>query len=322
MDKRVLPLVVVIGLTCSAGVEAATWRVPADFATIQEAIDSPAVEPGDTIFVAPGSHAGAIVTKQVEIKGEGGAVITSGPKPWPTAGAPRNTFQAGFLFSGNGAGSGATLSHLRFETVEFPVFSRGADNITVTHNTLINAIQAVTSWAGSGSGSFGMGWTITHNEILDLQTSNGGGIGIIVADYQGGTTATDNLIAHNKISGTLHVGAGDGGDYNGTGIALYADFRGGASGGELSFNRVTKNKIALTSDTPWVVDVVAVELTVTDSLLAACKWVHDNAVNFNDLRGTVWQLDLTDTLDQCNNVTKNLGENRGHGLHPKAFSPE
>ena len=58
---------------------AARWRVPDDYATIQGAIDSADVAGGDRIIVAPGSHAGALVTKSVEIKGEDGAVIDTGP---------------------------------------------------------------------------------------------------------------------------------------------------------------------------------------------------------------------------------------------------
>ena len=58
---------------------AAEWRVPGDFATIQEAVDSPDVSAGDVIYVGPGFHAGALLTKPVEIRGEGRAVINAGP---------------------------------------------------------------------------------------------------------------------------------------------------------------------------------------------------------------------------------------------------
>ncbi|MHC4440451.1 MAG: hypothetical protein ACYS3S_24135, partial [Planctomycetota bacterium] len=49
--------------------QAATWHVPGDFATIQEAIDYVGVLDGDKIMVGPGQHAGATITKAVEIKG-------------------------------------------------------------------------------------------------------------------------------------------------------------------------------------------------------------------------------------------------------------
>ena len=78
----------------------------------------------------------------------------------------------------------------------------------------------------------GSGWIISHNEIIDLQTRNGGGIGILIADWTGGIVE-NNVVSHNKISGMLHVGGwyddpDDGkGGYNGSGIVIYADFRGG-----------------------------------------------------------------------------------------------
>ena len=71
-------------------------------------------------------------------------------------------------------------------------------------------------------------------------------------------------MAHNKISGTLHVAANDCGGYDGTGIVLFADFRWGQLGAtSIAFNRVVKNSVALVSDNPSLVDVVAFELTDT-----------------------------------------------------------
>ena len=304
------------------------WQVPGDFATIQEAIDSDDVLPGQRIVVGPGNHAGANVTKAVEIKGEEGAVIDSGPLPWTF-----RTFMAGFLFNGQGAGSGATISHLRFQGVEFPVFSRGADDVTLEHCRMQDPIQGVTNWHGNG-------WTVSHNDIQDLRTSNGGGIGILCGCVLGGTSNT-NLISHNKIGGTLHVSPSDGGGYCGTGIVLYADFRyyetawyywGYTGADEIANNRVVKNAVRLVSDTPEVVDVVALELTDTrdgQDLMApdgtALPYEHiviNNAIGFNDLRRTTSQISLTpEDLDDVNSISRNLGKSRGHGLHPSAFGP-
>jgi len=296
-------------LTKAAGT---TWHVPGDFTTIQEAIDSPSVLAGDKIIVGPGNHAGATVTKAVEIKGEDSAVINSGPLPWTT-----RTFMAGFLFPGSNVGSGATISHLQFETVEFPVFSRGANNVTVEHCTLLNPIQGISNWVGSR-------WQISHNEIIDLRTAGGGGIGILIADWTAiPEGVNDNLVSHNKITGTLHVYPGDGGGYNGSGIVLYADFRWNAPGAEeIADNRVVKNKISLTSDNPGLVDVVAIELTDSrDDPSYSCV-IFDNAIGFNDLRGTELQIVLTpEKLGDCNDISRNLGDNRGHGLHPSVFGP-
>lgn len=292
-----------------------TWYVPGDFATIQEAIDSSNVEAGDKIIVGLGNHAGATVTKAVEIKGEDGAIINSGPFPWP----PPRTFMAGFLFPGGSVGSGATISHLLFETVEFPVFSRGANDVTVEHCTLLNPIQGISNWRGSG-------WQISHNEIIDLSTASGGGIGILIGDYLATVEGVnDNLVSHNKITGTLYVSSIDCGGYNGSGIVLYADFRWGMPGAkEIAYNRVVKNKISLTSDNPELVDVVAIELTDSRNDTTADPYpvIFDNAIGFNDLRGTELQIALTpEELGDCNDISRNLGENRGHGLHPSVFGP-
>src|SRR5215216_5989803 len=58
---------------------ASEWRVPADFPTIQAAIDSPDVAAGDRVLVGPGTFAGAVVNKAVHIQGIGNAVIATGP---------------------------------------------------------------------------------------------------------------------------------------------------------------------------------------------------------------------------------------------------
>jgi hypothetical protein len=305
-------------LFLSAAAWGASWSVPGDFPDIQTAINSPLVIDGDKIVVEPGEYTGATVTKPVEIKGEDGAIIKDGPVL--VAGHPAGDpdLNIGFFFEGGGAGSGATISHFKFENVEFPVFSRGADDVTVTQCTMVDPIQGVSNWAGSG-------WEISHNVISDLSTASGGGIGILVADRSGGTVS-DNVVSHNKISGTLHVWENDCGQYNGSGIVLYADFRWGGAGAEaIQFNRVVKNKVSLTSDTPLVVDVVAFELTDTrdDPLADPYPVVFDNAIGFNDFRGTVNQIFLTPTvLDTENKISRNLGNNRGHGLHPSVFGPD
>ena len=305
----ILLVLLAIPMTAMAKGKGDVWYVPGDFATIQAAIDSTTVMTGDTIFVGPGSHAGALVAKAVKIKGQDGAVIDSGP-------AHSSGLLMGFRFL---AGSdGATISHLRFDGVDLAIMNGAAVNdVTVTQNTFTNTIQAVSNWSGSG-------WTISHNNIYDLRTRNGGGIGILVADYSGGTVA-DNVVSHNKITGTLYVDPNDGGGYQGSGIVLYADFRWGMAGAaEIKNNYVTKNKISLVSDTPAVVDVVAFELTDSRNDITADPYpvIFDNAIGFNDFRGTETQIVLTpEALADVNFIDRNFGDNRGKGLHPSVFSP-
>jgi hypothetical protein len=285
--------------------QAANWLIPDDFTTIQEAIDSDDVLDGDTIVVNPGNHTGAYVDKSVKIKGEDGAVINDGPMH------PAGLSMGFRLLAGS---DGATISHLSF-TVDLAIMNGdGVDYVSVQHCTFTDTIQAVSNWSGSG-------WQISYNVITDLRTRNGGGIGILVADRFGGIVES-NIVSHNKISGTLHVWENDGGGYAGSGIVLYADFRWGMAGAEaIKNNVVIKNKVSLVSDNPNVVDVVAFELTDTrdDGILGPLT-IFDNSIGFNDLRGTVWQIALSpENLDEVNDISRNLGDNRGHGLHPSVF---
>lgn len=318
--KRSLTICAVVALALTLGntAMAATWNVPGDFASIQDAIDSSLVIEGDRIVVGPGNHVGATVTKAVEIKGEDGAVIDSGPLLTTYMPCGTIVLDIGFFFDGiDPKGSGATISHLKFEGPAFPVFSRGADDVTVAHCTMLNPIQGVTNWAGKG-------WEISHNVITGLRSANGGGIGILVADLAGGIVS-DNVVSHNKISGTLQVAVCDGGGYDGSGIVLYADWRYGRNGSQgIKLNRIVKNKISLVSDNPSVVNVNGIELTEAMNPNPSNLVITNNAVGFNDLRGTALQLLLTPSgLDNpTNNISRNLGNNRGQGLHPSVFGPD
>lgn len=296
-----------------AGNKATVWHIPGDFGTIQEAIDDEGVSPGDVILVSPGEHYGATVTKAVEIKGQDGAVINSGPQAV-------GSYMVGLYFPGEGAGSGAKISHLRFETVELAVYSRGADEVTVEHCTIINSLQGVSNWHGTR-------WAISYNDILDLHTNCGGGIGILVAS-RNGTVSNDNVISHNKITGTLHVTEGDCGTYNGCGIAVCADFRYSYTGAvAITGNRLVNNKISLVSDNPGppgadpippgCVPVTAIELS--ELVDEGEPWpdphvVFGNLVSFNDLRGTLDKIKLSpEDLGALNDISGNLGEDKGKG---------
>ena len=97
------------------------WRVPGDFTTIQEAIDSPDVDDGHRILVGAGSHAGAYVTKAVEIRGEGGAIIDSGPLH------PAGLTMGFRLLEGS---DGASINHLTF-AVDLAIMNGDAvDSVT------------------------------------------------------------------------------------------------------------------------------------------------------------------------------------------------
>jgi hypothetical protein len=283
----------VLLLTGSAG--AAVWRVPGNFPTIQAAIDSNLVADGDTVLVRAGVRTGATVKKAVVLQGEGRVVVTDGP-------VVNSLGNAGFLFAGGGAGSGATITGFVFDRVAFPVFSRGADDVSVTQNSMWRSIQAVTSWANA---SWGNGWDISHNDILSLRTSCGGGIGILIGDYAGGTV-TGNLIAHNRIRSWLRVPLTDCGGYNAPGIVLFADFRyPGDQGAVIQGNRVAKNRVAVMSGNPRLVTVSAIELSDTRDLSTELV-IQGNDIVYNDLRGSSEPFAITpDGLETVNRIEHN-----------------
>jgi hypothetical protein len=307
--KNLICVLVCLMVVCISNVVSAdTWRVPKDFATIQEAMDSSEVVDGDTIRVGRGNHAGAYVTKAVEIEGQrwGRTTINSGPMH------PAGLSMGFRLLAGS---DGATISHLTF-IVDLAVMNGAAVNdVSVTQCIFLNAIQAVSQWGGSG-------WEISHNQIVGLRTKSGGGIGVLIADSSGGTMQ-DNVVSHNNIYGTLYVDPDDCGDYDGSGIALYADFRWGRLGtAQMSFNRVFKNKVRLVSDNPEVVDVNAFELTDTrdDENAVPYPVIFDNEICFNDWRGTESQMLFTpEGLEDYNKILKNFGKHRGRRPHPGHF---
>jgi hypothetical protein len=280
MTPRALVFVILTAsVLCASPASAADWHVPGDFATIQDAIDSPSVAAGDRIRVGPGSFDGARVTKSVHIDGTHDTVISNGPIH------PSGLIQGFRLFAGS---DGTTISGLTF-TVDLAIINASyetVNDVTVTQNTIVNPVQGITNWLGSR-------WQITHNDIVDLRSRCGGGIGILVGDYNAGVVS-DNLVSHNTVTGTLHVSPTDCGGYNGTGIVLYADFRFGRLGSaQISHNQVVHNVVSLTSDTPSVVDVVGIELTEADDPDPMTHVIYDNEIQFNDLTGTAMTIVLT-----------------------------
>ena len=319
----VLALVLSFSVVATTPVAAATINVPGDYATIQAAVD--AASSGDTIVVAAGTYFGATVSKAVTIQAKTGdtVIINDGPNT--------HTFlRAGFYFASDYSGNGATISGFDIQgaiqagttddgKLDFAVFSRGANNVEIEGNTICDMLQGITNWHGNG-------WQINDNEITDLWTLNGGGVGILVGANDGSTVA-GNVISGNKISGTLSVYSGDGGGYDGSGIVLYADFR-WSPGGIVTDSLVKGNEISMTSDTPATVNFNGIELVDTrdsDANPSAvlnnqviCNSVHNNSrigiyvsagtsgngVNFNSIFANMEhgvRYDGTGTLDAENN---------------------
>ncbi len=267
------------------------WNVPGDFASIQDAIDDANVLNGDFIYVGKGEFAGALVDKGVNIIGNAGkTIIDDGPVH------RSGNLQAFRLEEGS---DNSSFSHLIFLTEGLDIMNAAAvNNVEVHHNTFNNSLQAISNWIGSG-------WNIHHNNIYDLRTDCGGGIGIMVADYLG-SLVENNIVMHNEVYGTINVSEGDCGTYSGTGIVIYADFRWGRLGSDgLKNNTIEHNKVSLVSSNSDLVPAVGLELTNTADPFTEYLIV-DNVIRFNDLRGTANSMELDpEDLDEYNDISKN-----------------
>lgn len=202
-------IVAAIGLLTLSGslAFAGTIRVPSDFPTIQDAVDSASA--GDVIRVGPGDWCGATIDKTLDIFGEGGATIMGCPSPAPEL---AGVLRIGF-FLPNADASGTTIRHFVFDgqgtsnadlaPLSFAVFARDASNVIVEQNTILGTIQAITNTNGSG-------WTVNHNNIEDFSVLAcdgafcGGGVGIVFQDRRtDGPRQTDNTAMFNDISGVI-----------------------------------------------------------------------------------------------------------------------
>jgi hypothetical protein len=202
----------------SASAHAATLRVPAQYPTIQAAVDAAA--PGDRIRVSRGRYCGATLTKPVRLEGHGRArIIGCATSPMITT-----DLRAGFYLPGSkgvNAASGSKITGFVFDgegvsnanlaPLSFGVFARFASDIVVRHNRFIGTVQAITNTGGDR-------WRIERNSIrhltlLDCTTHCTGGDGIVIALGRGSLAAPggdaaalnrpeDNLIAKNVIEGS------------------------------------------------------------------------------------------------------------------------
>lgn len=199
----------------SAG--ATTLRVPAQYPTIQAAVDAAA--DGDRIRVGPGRYCGATLTKRVTLEGHGRPhVIGCSTSPNVTT-----DLRAGFFLPGGkgvnpASGSvirgfyfdGRGISNQNLEPLSFGVFARSANDVTVEKNTFAGTVQAVTNTGGDR-------WLIRSNRIRDLTLLDctrycTGGDGIVISLARGGAATPagdadplnrpeDNVVVGNSIEG-------------------------------------------------------------------------------------------------------------------------
>jgi hypothetical protein len=204
-------------LLCVSGARAATRRVPAQYPTIQAAID--AASAGDRIQVSPGQYCGATLTKPVALEGRGRPhIVGCSASPNVTAGLRAGFFLPGTKGQNPASGSsirgfffdGEGVSNQNLEPLAFGVFARAASDVRVERNVFVGTVQAITNTGGDR-------WLIRNNRIRDLTLLDctrhcTGGDGIVIALARGSVAAPggdaeplnrpeDNVIAENYVEG-------------------------------------------------------------------------------------------------------------------------
>jgi hypothetical protein len=259
---------------------ATDWRVPDNFATIQEAVDGASA--GDRILVGPGYWYGATVNKRLEIEGADGA--------WPGIidGPISEDITSGIRLVEGSAGS--KISHMQFEVVKIGVCGDHVDNVTVTQCNFFHLGQAVLCFSVNG-------WKITDNTIRDPkfvygtpQMPSKGGSGIVLVSRAPGDNCTVNLIANNRIFGkttwtnpfrTPVAGVA------GFGIMLLRQVTTVTPGIELSHNLIINNDIELEFDEELSnLGNTMKAVAFRDLKATSTPAIYENIVAFNDCRGT------------------------------------
>jgi hypothetical protein len=202
--RTIVSLFTLLLLTASA--QAATRRVPADFPTIQAAVD--AASDGDLVVVRGGSYCGATITKEVHLVGGWNARIVGCPAPaqgllrigffLPDERASGTSIH-GFTFDGEG------VSNDNLEPLAFAVLAREAHDVVVFGANVRGTVQAITNTDGDD-------WFVAANVIHDLRLFEcpgfcGGGVGIVLQDRLGNDDrGWRNRALGNFVSGVLPDG--------------------------------------------------------------------------------------------------------------------
>ncbi|MFP3898155.1 MAG: nitrous oxide reductase family maturation protein NosD [Dehalococcoidia bacterium] len=318
--RKTLSIMFVLALVLSFSVVAATpvtaattWYVDDDncpgpgtgtagdpFCTIQDAVD--AASSGDTIMVAAGTYAGAIIGKQVSIVGDagGGSVISSGVLYKASA-----SLTTAFRLDAGADGTeirNFTINCNAGSSFYFGVFGRGVDDVVVDGLTITDAVQGITNWGGSG-------WEITNNEMTGVVATSGGGIGIFLgATPPSYRMCNGNLVANNDIQ-TVATAA-----FTTPGITVALDVRYGAYSDldwseQLSYNSIIDNTVTGNGNTNQVgVEIGVIGLGGDSAKIAATMGlIHDNYVMGNTIDDVDLGLyfyvveDLTATCNEVKN---------------------
>ena len=274
--------------------------------SIQTAID--AASSGDTINVAAGTYAGAIIDRAVVVDGadDASSVITSGVEY-----KSGSSLTTAFRLDAGADGTEIrdfTINCSKSSSFYFAVFGRAVDNVIVDGLTVNDAVQGISNWGGSG-------WTITNNALTDTAAAGGGGIAIFLGALPGTTypVCSDNLVQGNTM---LADGTDPG--YTSPGISLALDARGSAIPGDLlgsedlSNNRIVGNTITGTGNS----NEVGIEIGVIGlggdpaKITATMGIIHDNYVEDNTIENSDDGLYcyVTTNLTVSGNTIKNCSD--------------
>ena len=275
----------VIGMTCPETVyvdddfDSSTpgWGYD-HFDNIQDGIDAVC---GSTVYVAPGSYAGANVDKSVSIIGStiGDSIITSGVH---YGGGHPSLTTAFHLDTGS---DGTEINNFIINCDQssfffFGIFSRGIDDVIIDSLTVNDAVQGITNWGGSN-------WVITNNELIDTVASGGGGIGIYLGVYPPYTDCSGNLVQYNSIYADITEPG-----YTAPGICLALDVRYDyhllTGSEEITNNDILDNEIIGTGNLYEVGIETGVIGVQGDPVKIAYTMgmVHDNFIQGNTIDGS------------------------------------
>ena len=209
-----------LALAAGSAAEAATIHVPADAATIQQAIAAAA--PGDTVLVAPGTYVENLtfLGKAITVVSEGGPSVTvidgnwAGPVVAFTSGEPRGAVLRGFTIqrgASSFSGGGVLVQNSSPTIADNWIIGNGACSGAGVYSSfgspLIQGNRIARNFLYGCTGGFGIGVYIGGDSAAELignsitdnnGPAHGGGVTLFAA---GRAVLRWNVIARNVTSG-------------------------------------------------------------------------------------------------------------------------